>query len=1283
MATGTGDFSVCIHQNHLHTESLPLIDLRYLSQSELLSLSFCSSSSSLHRLHTDTADVSTPKIDRSVFNESAGSRKQTFSRLRLAPRNSNASSSSNSTPAVPFQYTERQPLDEENSQIISRLKSLFGSDSHSTENKNEDYHNLVSVPVIYNEYMRLPFANNAESQNVSTSIGDSNQGVKRIEVNHLISTRIAESSSKKRKRGRPRKNENVNFDNNELVVREKTENKTIAVMWGNVEVENKKKEEMVTKNGAVVDFVALGNMEDPYGEELRRRTEGMQLKAEFLGFLEGFEGEWGSTRKKRRIVDASMFGDALPIGWKLSICIKKQAGRVWLACTRYISPNGQQFVSCKEVSSYLLSFSGFHDVSRSNSGHMDGRIKLTDKITSSISADHTHKDGKNENDFISYKALPVTSRSIETGGCPGEVQKGMKYKCHKCTTAFDKQDDLLQHLLSSHQRAPKRLSGASTNEEVIIKNGKYECQFCSKLFEERHRFNGHLGNHIKDYLKRLDASSGITAQKSDEPASVEIPPGAVKIQTSIDIDRDSDAITSNTKTNDEINSTVPYCEMKENTSVETYCGKQDRVFNISNDEVGKMNEVTDILGAENSVCSEPALLNNENNAIHRSLDETDAPKCSTNSINDLGREDKSLKNHSFAGGVNNLTCIGYSNLNQAPSSLIEELNLERGSNSGLLAPNVKENTFNDYIIEGRCSIAIDNMVIDDRDTDGKGEPITGCCAAMVENATANLKEQTSSEGCSVADNKTGLLTPNVVETMLEKASKGGLTGTNNMNSVCTSILNERKLDDEGKSGNNELTVDCRANSTVLVDDNVASNEQGRHHGDCSVIPFLNEQMHLIEANITGTPKCTIREPCQEKESEGGLFAISGNEQSFDLKGNAITVSNGTINVAKHNEVLCLKNNEFGSEIDPAVQTSTNMKQERKNIFPFAPSTNGVTFGSKDYGICNGTFEKLRQGRNSGHRPSHNEQSCDNENTVNGLSCTTVEEDKHQEAKTSCNRELCIALGDNRSEQDADVLTSTVQESCFLFARNQHTFTVNDNATDTYSGTVDELKQKMDSVESVLCLSGSEPVQSVEKSLKTPFRGSVQEEPKVENSENPRKDDSGIGFSGHPGPNESVVSEFMWRNDEENNLLSEFADTSCRPVQASGFIPPYDAVSEKGESKLFGEKFGAISDFEGLKSGGMENMEYNHLTSQVSSHPGESKVVSYDAVTPQGFDSSVWLEKEDLPFLPKNASRHHVPAVCVWCGREICQEAFESEGEASTMGFMCAECSAKLPGQFNV
>ncbi|KAJ6398793.1 hypothetical protein OIU77_019542 [Salix suchowensis] len=273
--------------------------------------------------------------------------------------------------------------------------------------------------------------------------------------------------------------------------------------------------------------------------------------------------------------------------------------------------------------------------------------------------------------------------------------------------------------------------------------------------------------------------------------------------------------------------------------------------------------------------------------------------------------------------------------------------------------------------------------------------------------------------------------------MQEKSSKGDLTGIeNNINSVCSGMISESKFND------------------------------GRNHGGCPVIPFLNEQMHLVENNITGSPKCTIR----EEESEGGLLTISGNEQSFDLKGNVIKVTNGTINVVNHNEVLCHKNNEFGSEIDLS-----------------------------DYGMCDSTLEKLRQGRSSGNRPSNNEQFHDDENS----------------------------------------------ESCFLFVGNQHTLTAKDNATGSFNGTMDELKQNMDYVETVLSLSSVAPVQSVEKNLDTAFTG---------------------------------------------------VNSRGAKVQASGFFPLYDAVPDKGESELFGSTYGVLSGFEGLKSGGMENMDYNLLTS---------------------------------------------------------------------------------------
>ncbi|KAJ0053954.1 hypothetical protein Pint_03532 [Pistacia integerrima] len=69
MATTTMD---C---HHLRLNSLPLIYLRLLSQSELLSLSHCSPRATIATTaaqNNDEDKVSTPKIDRSVFHESAG-----------------------------------------------------------------------------------------------------------------------------------------------------------------------------------------------------------------------------------------------------------------------------------------------------------------------------------------------------------------------------------------------------------------------------------------------------------------------------------------------------------------------------------------------------------------------------------------------------------------------------------------------------------------------------------------------------------------------------------------------------------------------------------------------------------------------------------------------------------------------------------------------------------------------------------------------------------------------------------------------------------------------------------------------------------------------------------------------------------------------------------------------------------------------------------------------------------------------------------------------------------
>ncbi|XWS63133.1 hypothetical protein CRYUN_Cryun06bG0070200 [Craigia yunnanensis] len=81
--------------------------------------------------------------------------------------------------------------------------------------------------------------------------------------------------------------------------------------------------EIVNKNSVTVDLAALSGLEDPYGQELKRRTEGIVGNEEaLLGFMRDLGVQWSSRRRKRKIVDASIFGDMLPIGWKLLLGLK-------------------------------------------------------------------------------------------------------------------------------------------------------------------------------------------------------------------------------------------------------------------------------------------------------------------------------------------------------------------------------------------------------------------------------------------------------------------------------------------------------------------------------------------------------------------------------------------------------------------------------------------------------------------------------------------------------------------------------------------------------------------------------------------------------------------------------------------------------------------------------------------------------------------------------------------------------------------------------------------------
>ncbi|KAL2498051.1 Methyl-CpG-binding domain-containing protein 8 [Abeliophyllum distichum] len=137
MASATVDSTTAADERPLQ---VPVVDLRLLSQSELYSLSQCYSSSVVGPLRCDDVII---KIDRSVFYESAGSRKQTYSRIRLAPTSSSSATTSSaprhrtphlcSTAVTNNNNGNSNQEKEENSQIIAVLKQLFVSNSNPDE----------------------------------------------------------------------------------------------------------------------------------------------------------------------------------------------------------------------------------------------------------------------------------------------------------------------------------------------------------------------------------------------------------------------------------------------------------------------------------------------------------------------------------------------------------------------------------------------------------------------------------------------------------------------------------------------------------------------------------------------------------------------------------------------------------------------------------------------------------------------------------------------------------------------------------------------------------------------------------------------------------------------------------------------------------------------------------------------------------------------------------------------------------------------------------------------
>lgn len=198
-----------------------------------------------------------------------------------------------------------------------------------------------------------------------------------------------------------------------------------------------------------------------------------------------------------------------------------------------VSPTGQQFISCKEASSYLRShfLSGEANqptqqvddtVAKSVSNfHSDTSLVLSTDIQENPRS--LQKGDVATHGVVAHTAVRSSSTLdlhlsevclMEMDNLP-EVKVQDIFECYKCNLTFEEKNAYLQHLFSFHQRTTRRYRvGPSVGDGVIIRDGKYECQFCHKVFEERRSYNGHVGVHVRNNARgTVDVAAAVAANK--------------------------------------------------------------------------------------------------------------------------------------------------------------------------------------------------------------------------------------------------------------------------------------------------------------------------------------------------------------------------------------------------------------------------------------------------------------------------------------------------------------------------------------------------------------------------------------------------------------------------------------------------------------------------------------------------------------------------------------------------------------------------------------------------
>lgn len=730
---------------------------------------------------------------------------------------------------------------------------------------------------------------------------------------------------------------------------------------------------------------------------------------------------------------------------------------------------------------------------------------------------------------------------------PEEVQNFDLLKCHICMMTFSEKNGFLHHL-SSHEGTANRCNcHSSISEGVIVKDEKYECQFCHKIIDEWIQYKG--------YVKSNEVLEGLSnTQKSSKPVLNAVSLTSLKMQESIGTEKEK---TSNSEASFKLNYSFADCKLKEDADVTACTDREnhrlvsffqnEQVLNCSKDEKDKKNREN-----QHRVCN----MTNHN----------------------LGKLDESIE-VSVSGSFHLVAALASNNENKSNCESSDEINafncISNERSGGLLVSVDKEDKCSELDIEhSQITSRVEDKKVVDVDEFENYNSMSGHYGP--EDIDSNVKQQSRYQGfssipssnvqsCGSVKDGNGNLNSILLKSVQVSGSEIDICSSSSDKQTCVFRNNVNNVGAIGNGGNH---VGANVNA-------VSIGEPDRILGGPYRIPTLNKAGCVAE-NFAKNPNCMRERPLEENGFESdestplivdeSIVANNVNKSSIDTA-NVIKVVDAEI--SKNSKLtIAFGNKDTGIDAD----IIPDMEQEGTSkgcLLVLSSNVNEHTSVLKDNVICSSKTEELKKDMVSpeSYLPSHSGcgQSHDLVNNTNNRSHPLIEEHIN---KSFWNNEELHDFGSCNTGIDVDTVTGNVAGGMssegfppVIGGKNQ-TISIASTVPGVCISTVEELNLKRGSEIGLICPSGSEQINASENNVTMVHSRTLSNQPTSEDLEKSRNDDQMNGLGNISQPSGEVMSELIWRTEEQNVQWSRSADTSSALMQLSGCFPNFDILADK-------------------------------------------------------------------------------------------------------------------------